>query len=147
MGIDFEKADRVAQRIAKNISTLIEDGRTAEQVISDFRSILEEEFKESPSRLKPVSPHIFIKDLSPQEVKSQAGLYIPGNKTQQDLQRARVLSVPNEIIGKKGVRRPCTVQPGMVILYEKCFGVEIEIEGESFVLLEERHVVAEMAEG
>lgn len=146
MGIDFKKADEVARRIGKELVPIVRQEGFKEGVVIAIRSILEEEFKESPSKLKPVSPMVFLKDIPSQEAKSEGGLYIPANKTQQDLQRATVLAVPSEIVMKKGTRRPCVVSPGMVILYEKCFGIEIEIEGESFVLLEERHIVGEMKE-
>lgn len=148
MGIDFEKADRVARRIEREFANLV-PVEWHEDYVNLTRIILEDEFKDSPAKAKPVSPHIFVRDVKPGEVKTEAGIYVVPSKRQGDTQKAVVLSVPDSIVevrGKKYVERPPVVQKGQVVLYDKCYGLDIEIEGESFIMIEEKHILCVLDE-
>jgi len=96
----------------------------------------------------PISPYLLLKDISQGEEVRASGIILPSVNREQDLTRAEVKAVPvgGIILKDKAGRylgvRPCIVKVGDVVFYEKFRGLEMDLSGERYILLEERFIVA-----
>lgn len=93
---------------------------------------------------KPVGGQILVKDIPKGDVVTEGGIYLPGSKTEDELQRAVVVETSEVPVMKQGkvyTYRPAVVAKGDVVLYEKFKGVEVRRGLDTYVLIEEKDIV------
>ena len=90
--------------------------------------------------LKPLGDRIVVKPKEEDETRTAGGLVIPDTAKEKP-QLGDVLAVgPGEF--KDGDRVPVDVSVGDVVFYSKYGGTEVKYEGEDFLILSARDVLA-----
>lgn len=94
-------------------------------------------------KLQPLGDRIVVKPKEEDIQKTPGGLVIPDTAKEKP-QLGDVLAVgPGE--WKDGARSPLDVKVGDVVVYSKYGGTEIKFEGEEFLILSSRDVLAVMS--
>jgi chaperonin GroES len=90
--------------------------------------------------LKPLGDRIVVKPKEEDESRTPSGLVIP-DTAQEKPQLGEVLAVgPGEY--KDGERVPVDVSVGDLVFYSKYGGTEVKVEGEDYLVLSSRDVLA-----
>jgi co-chaperonin GroES (HSP10) len=102
--------------------------------------------------IRPVGAKLLVREVQVNaEAQTKGGLFIPIRRTDQDLARGDVLYAPELIYLSKGGTRPCVCKTGDRICYPKHSGMDVEVGGEAFVILDESEVMGiverELGEG
>lgn len=93
--------------------------------------------------LKPLGDRIVVKPEEEAESKTASGLVIPDTAKEKP-QLGKVLAVgPGEF--KDGERIPLDVEIGDTVFYSKYGGTEVKVEGEDYLILSARDVLAVLA--
>ena len=91
-------------------------------------------------KLKPLGDRIVVKPKEEDEARTASGLVIPDTAKEKP-QLGDVLAVgPGDF--RDGERVPLDVAVGDVVFYSKYGGTEVKIEGEDFLILSARDVLA-----
>lgn len=90
--------------------------------------------------LKPLGDRIIVKPKDEDESRTPSGLVIP-DTAQEKPQLGEVLAVgPGEY--KDGERIPVDVSVGDLVFYSKFGGTEVKVDGEEYLVLSSRDVLA-----
>ena len=90
--------------------------------------------------LKPLGDRVVVKPKDEDEARTPSGLVIPDTAKEKP-QLGEVLATgPGE--DKDGERIPLDVSVGDVVFYSKYGGTEVKVEGEDFLILSARDVLA-----
>ena len=90
--------------------------------------------------LKPLGDRIVVKPQEEEEARTASGLVIPDTAKEKP-QLGEVLAVgPGEF--KDGERVPVDVNVGDVVFYSKYGGTEVKFEGEEYLILSSRDILA-----
>ena len=90
--------------------------------------------------LKPLGARIVVKPKEEDEARTASGLVIPDTAKEKP-QLGEVLVVgPGEF--KDGERTPIDVAVGDLVFYSKYGGTEVKYEGEDYLILSSRDVLA-----
>ena len=90
--------------------------------------------------LKPLGDRIVVKPKEEDEARTASGLVIPDTAKEKP-QLGEVLAVgPGEF--KDGERTPIDVSVGDLVFYSKYGGTEVKYEGEDYLILSSRDVLA-----
>ena len=90
-------------------------------------------------KLKPLGDRVVIKMLEAEE-KTKGGIVLPG-QAKEEPQIAEVLAVgPGETQDGKTVAMQ--VQVGDKVLFPKYMGVEVKFEGEEYLVISQKDIVA-----
>jgi len=93
--------------------------------------------------LKPLGDRIVVKPTDEEESRTASGLVIPDTAKEKP-QLGEVLAVgPGEF--KDGERIPMDVKVGDVVFYSKHGGTEVKVDGEDYLVLSSRDVLAILA--
>jgi chaperonin GroES len=91
-------------------------------------------------KLNPLGDRIVVKPKDEEEARTASGLVIPDTAKEKP-QLGEVLAVgPGEF--KDGERVPVDVAVGDVVFYSKYGGTEVKYEGEDYLILSSRDVLA-----
>ena len=91
-------------------------------------------------KLKPLGDRIVVKPKDEDEAQTASGLVIPDTAKEKP-QLGKVLAVgPGEF--KDGERVPVDVSVGDVVFYSKYGGTEVKYEGDDYLILSSRDVLA-----
>ena len=91
-------------------------------------------------KLTPLGDRIVVKPKEEDEMRTQSGLVIPDTAKEKP-QLGEVLAVgPGE--WKDGERAPMDVSVGDLVFYSKYGGTEVKYEGEEYLILSSRDVLA-----
>lgn len=90
--------------------------------------------------LKPLADRVVIKKLEAEE-KTAGGIVIPDSAKEKP-QQGEVLSVGPGKTDENGKKVPMEVKQGDKVLFAKYSGTEVKIDGEEFVILNERDILA-----
>ncbi|MBE0476490.1 MAG: co-chaperone GroES [Coriobacteriia bacterium] len=93
--------------------------------------------------LKPLGDRVVVKPAEAEE-QTKSGLFIPDTAKEKP-QKGSVVAV-GEGRYEEGKRIPMDVKEGDVVIYRKYGGTEIKIEGEDYMILEERDILAVVQE-
>ena len=91
-------------------------------------------------KLTPLEDKIIVKQAEA-ETQTASGLYIPDNAKEKP-QQGEVLAVGPGRRDDKGERIPMDVKVGDKILYSKYGGTEVHYEGEDYLIVGARDVLA-----
>lgn len=91
-------------------------------------------------KLKPLGDRVVVKPKEEDEVRTNSGLVIPDTAKEKP-QLGDVMAVgPGEY--KDGERIPVDVSVGDVVFYSKYGGTEVKFEGEDYLILSSRDLLA-----
>ena len=90
--------------------------------------------------LKPLQDKVIVQKLEPQE-KTAGGILLPDSAKEKP-QEGKVIAVGPGIIDDKGQRKPIDVKEGDLVLYAKYSGTEVKLDGEEYLIISERDILA-----
>ena len=90
--------------------------------------------------LKPLDDRIVVKP-NEAEQPTASGLVIPDTAKEKP-QKGKVIAVGTGRVLENGQRVPLEVKEGDIVVFAKYGGTEIEIDGEEYVILSERDLLA-----
>ena len=91
-------------------------------------------------KLTPLEDKIIVKQAQA-ETQTASGLYIPDNAKEKP-QQGEVLAVGSGRRDDKGERIPMDVKVGDKVLYSKYGGTEVHYDGEDYLIVSSRDVLA-----
>ncbi len=91
----------------------------------------------------PLGDRVLVKPVEREE-QTRSGIYLP-DTAQEKPQEGRVISVGPGRRNDEGTRIEMDVQEGDLVLYAKYGGTEIKEEGEEYLLLAERDILAKVS--
>lgn len=91
------------------------------------------------THIKPVGDRIVVKAME-QEETTRGGVILPDTAKEKP-NRGKVLAVGSGRVNDEGKRIPLEIAVGNTVLYGKYSGTEVKIEGEEYVILQERDVL------
>ncbi|MGR6835274.1 co-chaperone GroES [Syntrophomonas erecta] len=92
-------------------------------------------------RIQPLADRLVVKVLEQAEEKTKSGLYVPDTAKEKP-QEGEVLAVGSGALNDKGERIVMDVKVGDRIIYSKYAGTEVKVDGEDYLILSERDVLA-----
>lgn len=90
--------------------------------------------------LKPLQDKVIVQKLEPQE-KTAGGILLPDSAKEKP-QEGKVVAVGPGIVDDKGQRKPIDVKEGDIVLYAKYSGTEVKLDGEEYLIISERDILA-----
>ncbi|HEY9869377.1 MAG TPA: co-chaperone GroES [Candidatus Obscuribacterales bacterium] len=91
-------------------------------------------------RLKPLADRVVIKKLEAEE-KTSGGIVIPDTAKEKP-QKGEVLAAGPGRLDENGKRLPMEVKAGDKVLFAKYSGTDVKIDGEEYVIMAERDILA-----
>lgn len=91
-------------------------------------------------KLKPLGGRVVIKALEREE-KTNTGIYLPDTAKEKP-QEGKVLAVGPGERDEDGERIPVELKPGDRVLFQKYAGTEFKLDGEEYLILSEKDVLA-----
>ncbi len=95
-------------------------------------------------KLKPLGDRVVVKAEDEQEARTASGLVIPDTAKEKP-QLGKVLAVGPGEVNDKGERTPPDVKEGDTVVYSKYGGTEIKFEGQEYLILSSRDLLAIIA--
>ena len=90
--------------------------------------------------LKPLADRVLVK-VDEEETKTKGGILIP-DTAQKKSQKGTVMAIGSGKVLDNGTRLPIEVKVGDHVLFAKYSGVDIDEDGEKYLLLAERDILA-----
>ncbi|MCS7217415.1 MAG: co-chaperone GroES [Thermus sp.] len=90
--------------------------------------------------IKPLGDRVVVKRIE-EEPKTKGGIVLPDTAKEKP-QKGKVIAVGSGRILENGQKVPLEVKEGDIVVFAKYGGTEIEIEGEEYVILSERDLLA-----
>lgn len=90
--------------------------------------------------LKPLGDKVVIKAL-PSEEKTESGIVLPDTAKEKPLE-GEIVAVGSGAILDNGQKLPLEVAVGDRVIYSKYAGTEIKIDGEEYLIMNEREILA-----
>ncbi|MBN9392517.1 MAG: co-chaperone GroES [Chloroflexi bacterium] len=90
--------------------------------------------------LKPLGDRVVIKP-TPKEEVTKTGIFLPDTAKEKP-QEGTITAVGGGKLDDKGVRQPLEVKEGQKVLYAKYAGTEFKIDGEEYLILSEKDILA-----
>jgi len=95
---------------------------------------------ETKVRIKPLGDRVVVKPIEEEEV-TKSGIVLPDTAKEKP-QKGEVLAVGTGKLLENGERVPLEVKEGDIVVFAKYGGTEIELDGEEYVILSERDLLA-----
>ena len=92
-------------------------------------------------KLKPLGDRVIVNSLEEDEARTPSGLVIPDTAKEKP-QLGEVLAVGPGELNDDGKRVPVDVSVGDTVVYSKYGGTELKYEGEEYLILSARDVLA-----
>jgi len=92
------------------------------------------------ANLKPLGDRVVVKP-TPKEEVTKSGIVLPDTAKEKP-QEGTIISVGSGKLDDKGVRQAMEVREGMKVLYAKYAGTEFKLEGEEYLILSEKDILA-----
>ncbi|MBD5431111.1 co-chaperone GroES [Lactobacillus agrestimuris] len=90
--------------------------------------------------LQPIGNRVIVK-VKDEEEKTVGGIVLASNAKEKPTQ-GEVIAVGEGAYSSNGEKIPMTVQKGDTVLYNKYAGSEVEYEGEKYLVLQEKDILA-----
>jgi len=90
--------------------------------------------------IKPLGDRVVVKRIE-EEPKTKGGIVLPDTAKEKP-QKGRVIAVGSGRVLENGQKVPLEVKEGDIVVFAKYGGTEIEIDGEEYVILSERDLLA-----
>ncbi len=95
-------------------------------------------------KLKPLGDRVVVKAKDDQDARTASGLVIPDTAKEKPV-LGEVLAVGPGEINDQGERVPMDVKEGDTVVYAKFGGTEIKFEGQDYLILSSRDLLAIIA--
>ena len=92
-------------------------------------------------KLQPLGDRVVVKAQEEDEARTPSGLVIPDTAKEKP-QFGEVLAVGPGALNEDGDRLPMDVSVGDVVVYSKFGGTEVKIEGQEYLILSSRDLLA-----
>lgn len=92
-------------------------------------------------KIQPLADRIVIKVVEATEEKTKSGLYVPDTAKEKPME-GEVLAVGPGALNDKGERVPMDLAVGDKVIYSKYGGMEVKVDGEAYLILSERDILA-----
>jgi chaperonin GroES len=92
-------------------------------------------------KLQPLGDRVVVKPKDEVEARTASGLVIPDTAKEKP-QLGEVLAVGPGEFNDNGERVPLDVKTGDVVVYSKYAGTEIKLEGDEYLILSARDLLA-----
>ena len=89
---------------------------------------------------RPLHDRILVRRIEADE-KTAGGIIIPDTAKEKPME-GEVLAVGPGALNEKGERVPLDVAVGDKVIYSKYGGMEVKIDGEAYLILSERDILA-----
>jgi chaperonin GroES len=96
-----------------------------------------------PVNIKPLGDRVVVKVNEVIEQKTKSGLFVPDTAKEKP-QEAEVMAVGPGPLNDKGERVAMDVVAGDKIIFSKYGGMEIKMDGETYLILSERDILAKI---
>ncbi|MGC8968554.1 chaperonin GroES [Thermus arciformis] len=90
--------------------------------------------------IKPLGDRVVVKRIE-EEPKTKGGIVLPDTAKEKP-QKGKVIAVGTGRVLENGQKVPLEVKEGDIVVFAKYGGTEIEIDGEEYVILSERDLLA-----
>ncbi|ARD06450.1 co-chaperone GroES [Lactobacillus amylolyticus] len=90
--------------------------------------------------LEPIGDRVIVK-VKEEEEKTVGGIVLASNAKEKPTE-GEVVAVGNGAYAENGEKLPMTVKKGDVVLYDKYSGTNVKYEGEKYLVLHERDILA-----
>ncbi|WP_287372129.1 co-chaperone GroES [Oceanithermus sp.] len=90
--------------------------------------------------IKPLADRVVVEPIE-EEVTTKGGIVLPDTAKEKP-QRGKVIAVGSGKLLDNGERVPLEVKEGDVVVFAKYGGTEIEIDGNEYIILSERDLLA-----
>ena len=90
--------------------------------------------------ISPLFDNVLIRPVEA-ETKTASGIIIPDTAKEKP-QVGEVMAVGTGHVGPKGDVRPVTVKVGQKVMYKKWGGQEVKVNGEEWMIVEEKDILA-----
>ena len=90
--------------------------------------------------LRPLGDRVVVKRIE-EEAKTKGGIVLPDTAKEKP-QRGKVIAVGSGRVLDNGTKLPLEVKEGDTVVFAKYGGTEIEIDGEEYIILSERDLLA-----
>ena len=90
--------------------------------------------------IKPLGDRVVVKRIE-EEPKTKGGIVLPDTAKEKP-QKGKVIAVGTGRVLENGQRVPLEAKEGDIVVFAKYGGTEIEIDGEEYVILSERDLLA-----
>ena len=95
-------------------------------------------------KLKPLGDRVVVKAKDDQDARTASGLVIPDTAKEKPV-LGEVLAVGPGEVNDQGDRTPMDVKEGDTVVYSKYGGTEIKFEGQDYLILSSRDLLAIIA--
>ncbi|MFW2338650.1 MAG: co-chaperone GroES [Acidimicrobiia bacterium] len=92
-------------------------------------------------KLQPLGDRVVVKAQEEDEARTPSGLVIPDTAKEKP-QFGEVLAVGPGALNEDGERMPMDVNVGDVVVYSKFGGTEVKVEGQEYLILSSRDLLA-----
>jgi chaperonin GroES len=92
-------------------------------------------------KLQPLGDRVVVKPDSDQDTRTASGLVIPDTAKEKP-QMGTVVAVGPGALNDEGSRMPMDVSEGDKVLYSKFAGTEVKLEGNEYLVLSSRDLLA-----
>jgi chaperonin GroES len=92
-------------------------------------------------KLQPLGDRVVVKPDAEQDTRTSSGLVIPDTAKEKP-QMGTVVAVGPGALNDDGNRMPMDVSEGDKVLYSKFAGTEVKIEGNEYLVLSSRDLLA-----
>ncbi|WP_457637842.1 co-chaperone GroES [Oceanithermus sp.] len=90
--------------------------------------------------IKPLADRVVVEPIE-EEVTTKGGIVLPDTAKEKP-QKGKVIAVGSGKLLENGERVPLEVKKGDIVVFAKYGGTEIEIEGNEYIILSERDLLA-----
>lgn len=91
-------------------------------------------------KLRPLADRVVVKVLESEE-KTKGGIFLPDTAKEKP-QQAKVVAVGPGKTLEDGKKSPVDVKDGDVVLFAKYSGTEVKIDGEEYLVIAEKDILA-----
>ena len=95
-------------------------------------------------KLKPLGDRVVVKAKDDQDARTASGIVIPDIAKEKPV-LGEVLAVGPGEVNDQGERTPMDVKEGDTVVYSKYGGTEIKFEGQEYLILSSRDLLAIIA--
>ena len=92
-------------------------------------------------KIRPLDDRVVVEPFEAEE-KTRGGIVLPDSAREKPLQGKVIASGPGKLLEKSGERGEMSVKVGDRVIYGKYSGTEVELEGETYVILRESDILA-----
>jgi chaperonin GroES len=96
-----------------------------------------------PLKIQPLGDRLVVKVAEVAAEKTKSGQYVPDTAKEKP-QEGEVLAVGPGAFNDKGERMPMDVAVGDKIIFSKYGGTEIKIDGEEYLVMSQRDILAKI---